>query len=347
MKKTSLLRNEIEQQPAVMQTLIDSEYAHIQSIMRELGADCRQIFIAARGSSDNTARYAQYLFGIRNRIPVALAAPSIFTLYETSVNLQNSLVVAISQSGASPDIVQVVQTANLQGAPTLAITNNVHSPLAQAAQHVIDIRAGEEKAVAATKTYTATLSTLALMSICLTEAEEELAQINKVPAAMQQVIAQTMAKTAEFARFKDIDSCVVIGRGYNYATAFELALKVKELSQIHAEPFSPADFLHGPIAILQSGMLVILVAMRDKVLEDVINLVPHLRQNGNPIIVISNDARSLEQADLALEVPDAFPAFLSPILAVIPGQILAGELAALRGLDPDNPQGLRKVTKTY
>lgn len=347
MENTSILRKEIDQQADVVAALLGEEYTNIQKIMGALGKGFSQVFIAARGTSDNAARYAKYLFGIRNRLAVALAAPSIFTLYETSIDFRNTLVMAISQSGESPDIVQVLKDARKQGAPTLCISNYPRSPLAKAAEFVIQLRAGEERAVAATKTYTATLTVLALMSSCLAEDDDAIKDLEKVPELMRETIAVTREKAAEIAQFKDIEDCVVIGRGYNYATAFEVALKIKELAKVHAEPFSPADFLHGPIAIMQSGMPAILTAMRGKVLADLIDLIPQIKRKGNPVIAISNEADVLKKCDLALHVRDDVPEYISPILAVVPGQIIAAELALLKGYDPDKPEGLQKVTKTY
>ena len=245
------LRDEIFEQPAVLQQLLDAEQPTIQEAAKEVrDRKIEYIFLTGRGTSDNAGLYAKYLLGIQNAIPVALAAPSMFSIYQSPPSLDNSLVLAISQSGQSPDIVAVVEEGNRQGAMTLAITNAPQSPLAQAAQHVIDVHAGEEKAVAATKSYTAELLSIAMLSAALGQTESMLADLQQVPAYVSEVLEQDPVIRQAAERFYYARQCVVVGRGYNYATAFEWALKLKELTYITAEAYSSADFLHGPIAMV-------------------------------------------------------------------------------------------------
>ena len=249
MLEQSHIYQEIHQQPRVLAKLLDGERANVE----RLAADLRQrhithCVIAARGTSDNAGRYAQYLFGAVNGLIVGLATPSLHTIYGRPPRYDDALVIGISQSGKSPDIISVIAEARRQGAVTLAISNFPHSDLAQAADHVISLHAGPEKAVAATKTYTAELTAIALLSAVAADDQEMLHTLGRVPAQIEQTLwlAPEIARQAE--RYRYMRVCVVIGRGYNYATAFETALKIKELNYIVAEPYSSADFMHGPVA---------------------------------------------------------------------------------------------------
>src|SRR3954454_18431689 len=228
------LASEIAEQPEALAGLLEEERARVEEIAARLHArrdEIAFVLLAARGTSDNAARYAQYLFGAANRLPVALATPSLFTLYGTPPDLRRSLAIGISQSGASPDIVAVLEAARRQGAPTLAITNVPDSPLGQAAEFVLPIRAGTERSVAATKTYSTELLALAMLSTALCEgptATQRWEELAAVPAAVAVTVglADEIARRAE--RYRYLDRLVTGGRGYCYGTAFELALKLKE-----------------------------------------------------------------------------------------------------------------------
>ena len=306
------------------------------------------VIIAARGTSDNAARYAQYLFGANNRIPVALATPSLYTLYQSPPKLQDALVIGISQSGRSPDIVSVIETSREQGQLTLAITNNPQSPLAQAAEWVIDLEAGEEKAVAATKTYTSSLAALALLSTTLLDDPARLDALNRVPLWMQQTLDIAADEMARIERYTYITRSAVIGRGYNYATAFEAALKIKELTRIVTEPYSSADFLHGPISVLESGFRfpLLVIAPSGKTQGDLGDFIANVKARGAETIVISDHAEILRDADIPLNLPAGIPEWLSPMVAIIPAQMMALQLTLAKGLNPDQPVGLKKVTET-
>ncbi|MEM5774996.1 MAG: SIS domain-containing protein, partial [Anaerolineaceae bacterium] len=260
---------EIYQQPAVLQRIIDEQWQPIHEIagqIRQRGP--RFVFLAARGSSDNAGLYAKYLLGSVNRLPIALAAPSLFSLYETAPRLQDCLVMGISQSGKSPDIVQVLQEGRRQGQLTLAISNDVRSPLARAAEHVIDLSAGEEKAVAASKTYTAQLMAVALLSAALSGEPQRLEELRRVPDLAAQALEQDEIIRQLAERYAYMEQCVVLGRGYNYSSAFEWALKLKELCYITAEPYSSADFQHGPIALLEHQFPILAVMPQGKTYPD-------------------------------------------------------------------------------
>lgn len=344
--KASILHNEIMEQPQVVRRLIGEEGSHVAQIAQELGGKFDYMLIAARGTSDNAARYAQYLFGVYNHLPVALATPSLFTLYHEPPRLGKALVVAISQSGQSPDIVEVVAEAGRQGRPTIAITNDPHSPLAAQAAHVIPLQTGPERAVAATKTYTASLAALALFSTMLKSDEPRLNQLDQMPGFMEQTLSGLDEALARVERYRYMDHCTVIGRGFNYSTAFETALKIKELTRTVAEPYSSADFRHGPIAMVRDGFPVIVVAPSGAVAADVSDLVFDLKQRGGELLLISDDRALLELAHLALPIPTGLPEWLTPLVAVLPGQLFALALTWAKGYDPDRPAGITKVTET-
>jgi glutamine---fructose-6-phosphate transaminase (isomerizing) len=342
----SILDQEIHEQPDVITNLLSAELSNVTKISHSIRQKFNYVVIAARGTSDNAARYAQYLFGVYNQLQVALATPSLFSLYDAPPNLAGALVIGVSQSGQSPDIVSVLAEAKRQGCPTIAITNLDASPLAQSADYVIPLHAGNEKAVAATKTYTSSLAALAMLSCCLQPGDNRLELLRQIPTAISQTLTNIKTVIERTERYRYMEHCAVLGRGFNYATAFEVALKVKELTRIVAEPYSSADFRHGPIATIYQGFPVILISPAGAVSNDMADLIDHLDRLKAEMIVISDHPGVLEHATLGLPLPPGIPEWLSPLVSVIPGQIFAMHLAVARGLNPDSPEGLLKVTET-
>ena len=306
-----------------------------------VAADSTHVVIAARGTSDNAARYAQYVWGTRNHLSVGLTTPSLFSLYDSPPRLTDALVVGISQSGQSPDIVAVLEEGRSQGRPTVALTNEVGSPLAQAADLVGDLCAGGERSVAATKTYTAQLALIALIS----DAMRQESSIADVVPAVQAMLDREQEAVEAAADFADMEHCAVLGRGFDQATAFEWALKIQELTHVVAQPFSTADFLHGPIAVLEPGYPVLAIAARGTVLEGVAAVLQRADAEGARIITISQRDTSLP-GTRRLELPDGVTEWLSPIPAIVGAQLFSYHLTLAKGLDPDNPRGLQKVTQT-
>ena len=343
---TSLLLSEIYEQPQAIRRLVAAEASHVAEIGRQLqDQGFNYVLIAARGTSDNAARYGQYLFGALNRLPVALAAPSLFTLYQQPPRLKEALVIGISQSGQSPDIVSVLQEARQQGAPSIAITNDLGSPLAEAAEHVIGLQVGEERSVAATKTYTAQLTALALLGLGLAGTLEQPNLLGGVSEVMEQALqAEPQARQAA-AKLAESDRAIVIGRGFNYATAHEISLKCKELAYILAEPYSSADFRHGPIAMMETDFPVLLVTMGATFRQDLAALDARLREQGVQPVVLGDQPFTGD--GLHIPVPGGLPEWLTPLAAILPGQLLAYHLARARGFDPDQPRVIRKVTLTH
>jgi glucosamine--fructose-6-phosphate aminotransferase (isomerizing) len=347
MNSPSVLHSEIQSQPDVVQNLLQTESAHIARIARAVAVrDPRYIVIAARGTSDNAARYGQYIFGAHNRLTTALAAPSLYSRFEATPRVDGALVIGISQSGQSPDIVQVLADARRQGAPTIAVTNDAQSPLALAAEHVIALHAGAERSVAATKTYTAQLTALTLLSAHLAEDAARIAALEALPAAMRRALESEAQSQAAAAAIHDAARCVVLGRGFHYATAFETALKIKELTYLLAEPYSTADFAHGPIAMIEPGFPVIMIAAGPTLRQESDELRASLAALGARVIVLGDAHNPPRAGEHYIALPNELPEWLGPIAAILPGQLLAFHLAHARGADPDRPRTIRKVTLT-
>jgi glucosamine--fructose-6-phosphate aminotransferase (isomerizing) len=347
MAPSSHLLAEIEEQPRVLGRLLNEAKPAVLAVAERIRAyNPQYVVIAARGTSDNAARYAQYVFGAYNQWSTALAVPSLHTLYRSPPSLRGALTIGISQSGQSPDVVSVLTEAKKQGGMTLAITNDPASPLAQDADATIPLYAGEEKSVAATKTYTTELLAVAMLSAAVNPGEGRWEALERLPDVMQVALRAQQPLDAATALFKDAERCVVVGRGFNYCTAFEIALKLKETSYLTAEPYSIADFLHGPVAMVDEGFPVIVVAPSGIGSEDAFDWISKLQERGGKVLAISDRDDVRSRAEVAFSLPRDIPEWLSPIVAVGPGQRFAHALASSKGHDADRPRGLRKVTLT-
>jgi glucosamine--fructose-6-phosphate aminotransferase (isomerizing) len=351
----SRARVEIAEQPEVVARLLDRQRKAIDALAADMRRrESRYAVLAARGTSDNAARYAQHVLGRILGLPVVLAAPSLHTLYGAPPRYADAVVIGVSQSGASPDIVSVVADAAKQGALTAAITNASTSPLADAAEHVIDLNAGEERSVAATKTYTASLAAIAALAASGDAALT--AEVEGLPAALAGQLAlsaggddraqRPLATSGDAAHAvraaADWDRLTVVGRGAHYATAFEAALKIRELAGIVAEPYSPADLLHGPIAAVTAEQPLLAIAPAGPTEQSMRELVAAARERGAHVAAIGHD-RTL--GDPFLELVDV-PEWLGPVVAIVPAQLLAVGVAEQRGIDVDAPFGLSKITLT-
>ncbi len=347
MHNHSQLLQEIYEQPEAIGKMLEGESNRVAEISEQLSPrNFSYALLAARGTSDNAARYGQYILGALNRLPVALAAPSLFTRYQAPPQLKGSLVIGISQSGQSPDIVCVIEEGRRQGVPTIAITNDLDSPLANAAEFKIGLGIGRETSVAATKTYTAQLTALAMLALCLKGNRLDL--LKAIPEALAEALkSEPQAKEAAKVLAAS-DHTIFIGRGFNYSTAHEISLKCKELANIQAEPYSSADFLHGPIAIVDEGFPVNIISIGDTFREELAALGATLRARGARLVTFGDaplDGHTQEQ-DTFIPVPNGLPEWLSPIPAILPGQLMAYHLTIARGFDPDQPRSLHKVTLT-
>src|SRR5713101_8310100 len=268
---SSILEQEIYSQPAIMANLLERETKHIEQIIKQL-PPFDYVLIAARGSSDHAATYAKYVWATLASYPVALAAPSLQTLYKISPRMAGALLVGISQSGQSPDIIAVLEEGKRQGRPTLAITNDGASPLAAMADHVVELHAGSERSIAATKTYTAQLAVMAVFAAALSGDAHNMEALKQLPAAIETTLRLSSQIAQSVERYRYMDRCIVIGRGYNYSTSFELALKLKELTYVMVTSYSSADFRHGPIPTVENGLPVFLVMPAGATFDDMLEL---------------------------------------------------------------------------
>jgi glutamine---fructose-6-phosphate transaminase (isomerizing) len=348
------LRDEILEQPDAARRQLTSSADALAALAARLVAEpIDNVVIAARGTSDHAAIYAQYLLGALDRLTVGLATPSLVSLYGVEPRLARALVIGISQSGASPDVVGVVAAARRQGAPTLAITNDPTSELGRTAEFTIDLAAGPERAIAATKTYTTSLLAIARLAEALAapdDAAPVAAALGKLPEWIEgalevepavEALANELAGAAA-----GMDRCVIVGRGYEYATAREWALKLKELARVFADPYSAADFLHGPIALVQPGIPALVLAPEGAPAEGQIELLRDLAQRGIDTVVVSDVAGTRALGRWSIELPPNIPEPLRPIVSIVPAQLFAYHLTRARGLDPDEPRYLSKVTRT-
>jgi len=347
----SHFHDEIAEQPEVASRLL----LQSRDTVAAIGARIREVqprgyVIAARGSSDHAALYAKYLFGVRNQALVALAAPSLFTHYARPPKLEGQCVIGISQSGASPDVVSVLAEARRQGALTIAISNDADSPLGQAAEHVLALGAGPERSVPASKTYTASLLALALISQAVDEDSAFEAALSMVPQAM--------------ARALDMDSdlqklvapltgtrVIVLGRGFNFSTAEELALKLMETSYVMARAWSVADFEHGPIAVVEAGIPIVVVDGGGAVAASMGSIRDRVATKGCPVVHLVDghvsDATREVDPSRTVQVDSGLPEELTPLSLAVLAQLLAHRVAVARGFDPDSPREIHKVTRTW
>jgi len=340
-------RDEILEQPEVAARLIQKSRAAIDAFgarYRELRP--RGFVIAARGSSDHAALYAKYLFGRRNRALVSLAAPSLFTRYASPPRLDGQCVIGISQSGASPDVVAVVEEAVRQGAMTVAITNDPGSKLASVAELVLALDAGKEQSVPASKTYTASVLGLALMSQAIDGDDAFEAALRRVPDSMTGALKVEM-DLDKLVPTLDGPRAIVLGRGFNFSTAEEVALKLTETSYVLARAWSVADFEHGPIAVVEPGFPVLLVGGGGSVAGDLESIATRLLDYGCRVVGLFDCAITPRGIKSAAVHDSGLPEELTPLTLAVLGQLLAYHVALARGVDPDQPRALRKITRTW
>ncbi len=303
----------------------------------------RFVLLAARGTSDHAALYAKYLVEIWLGLPAGLVSSSTTTVYGARPDLRDVLLVAISQSGGSPDLVRTVEQARIQGAVTLAVTNQPGSALNQAAELEIDVAAGPERSVAATKSYTAEL--LALYRLLARLAGRDTADVHRLPEWGTQVLAEEPAVRDLAMRLRSTDRLVVTGRGYSYATAREAALKLMETSYVSAQAFSGADLMHGPLALVEAQVPVLAITAAGRGGEALQPTLERLVATGADLVCVGAHGPSAYSAP-DVQLPANVPEELSPLLEILPFQQLSLHLALTRGSDPDAPRGLRKVTET-
>lgn len=343
----TIMLEEIYQQPQAIASAIAKENSAVAALVRELKEkNVRGVVIVARGTSDNAATYAKYLIEIMCGIPVSLAAPSVITLYDSALHLENFFVLGISQSGQATDVIQTLSSARASGAITACITNEADSPLTQVCDHVLLCHAGVERAVAATKTYTATLTLIILFAAHWANSSGLLDSLKLAPEQITAVLKldDTIASAVE--RYRYITECAVLARGLNQATALEAALKMTETSYLLAKPYSGADFLHGPIAMVHEGFPIFLYAPDGRAFPSMAELALKLKDLEAEMIVVAHSDQILQLAKCPLKIPFEMEEKLSPLIYIVAGQLWACHLALSRGYNPDRPRGLSKVTLT-
>ena len=376
---------EIAEQPEALRRTFAALLPQIGAL-EALAAETRQVLFIARGSSDNAAVYGQYLCSARAGRLTTLAAPSLATAYHATLDLRGVLAVAISQSGATEEIVATLDWARACGARTVAITNVPGSPLADAADLTLLTQAGPERAVPATKTYTTQLAAGAVLATALGRGSEgggsgggrerEVEALQRVPEAVAGMLEPAPAVERLAQRLVDVETLVVSGRGFAYSTALEVALKLKESCYLTAVGLSYADLVHGPIAIVDAGTPALLIAAADgPMLPDMTALARRLAGTGADVYGIGGDPAFAAACRTTIPGPSSpagpsdpggpsdpvgpsgsggssgsggppLPEHLAPFALIVPGQLLAEALARAKGIDPDAPRGLRKVTQT-
>jgi glutamine---fructose-6-phosphate transaminase (isomerizing) len=344
----SLMLQEIDEQPRVLERTLKSEWKHAVQLSRViLKRKPSLIVLVARGTSDNAAQFGRYLLEITTGIPVSLAAPSVHTLYRAKMRLSNALAIGISQSGESTDINLTIQHAKQCGAMTIGITNDSRSTLADLADEIFVTRAGRERSVAATKTYTTQLMVLYLLAAALQGFPIVWNRsLSHIPEWTERALLLKATLREIVERYRFMRQCAVVGRGLNYANAFELGIKLMETCYVMAERFSSADFLHGPIAMVEGGFPVILFAAPGRAFPDMFRLTRRLQHLKAETVIISSEPQILRFATRALRVPDRIDDLYSPIPYIVPGQMFAALLAETKGLSPDTPRSLSKITRT-
>lgn len=342
----SLMLKEIGEQPDALSRTIDAERRKISQLGTFLKSrELDLIVLVARGSSDNAALFGRYLLEITTGIPVSLSAPSVHTLYGAKLNLRRALVIGVSQSGEGEDINQVLENARNCGAYTVGITNEPSSAMVAVVDETLLMHGGRERSVAATKTFTGQMMLFYMLASALAP-EKPVWSFEAIPAYAAQALEQQQAILELVQRYVFMENCVVVGRGLAYANCYELALKLMETCYVVAERFSSADFLHGPVAMVERHFPVLLFAPPGVMLPGVKDLIRRLRELHADTLVLTSDLEAAGDCTRAVIMPKEIDEFCAPIPYIIPGQLFAALLADAKGLDPDQPRSLSKVTRT-
>ncbi|HEY0405963.1 MAG TPA: SIS domain-containing protein [Pyrinomonadaceae bacterium] len=337
---------EIGEQPAALARTIREEsgkVARLGAFLKRREVDL--IVLVARGSSDNAALFGRYLLEIKTGIPVSLSAPSVSTLYGAQLKLERALVVGVSQSGEGEDINLVLERARSSGAYTIGITNEAASTMTGVVDETLLMHGGRERSVAATKTFTGQMMLFYMLASALSEAGAAHAY-EAIPELAARALEERDRIRELVERYVFMENCVVVGRGLSYANAYELALKLMETCYVVAERFSSADFLHGPLAMVERHFPVIIFAPPGVMHAGIKELIDRLNELRADTLVITSDQELARNCTRAIMLPGVADEFLAPIPYIIPGQLFAALLADAKGLNPDSPRSLSKVTRT-
>jgi len=342
----SLMLKEILEQPRALRKMFQAERDHALDFRKSTRQrNFRLVVLVARGTSDNAAQFGRYLIEITTGIPVSLCSPSVLTLYKAPLDYRQALVVGISQSGEGTDINMVLAAAKRQGGYTVGVTNEKDSTLARIVDEVFLVHAGRQHSVAATKTYTGQLMAFYLLAAAL-GSDVTMQSISEIPGRVKEALNLLSEIRELVERYRFMNHCVVVGRGLNYGNAFEFSLKLMETSYVIAERFSSADFLHGPIALIEHDFPAFIFMPPGKTFHDMGALAARLRNLRAEVIGITSAKARAAAATRVIRVPGEIPEIYSPIPYIVPGQIFAALLAEIKGLDPDKPRSLNIVTQT-
>ena len=337
---------EIAEQPAALEKTIAEEREKITRLGDLLKRqDIDVILLVARGSSDNAALFGRYLLEIATGIPVSLSAPSVHTLYDTKLNLNRAVVIGVSQSGEGEDINRVLENARASGAFTVGITNEPKSQMVKLVDETLLMHGGKERSVAATKTFTGQMILFYMLAEALAKDGFEL-DYRRIPDFAARALEQKPAITELVQRYVFMENCVIVGRGLAYANAYEFALKLMETCYVVAERFSSADFLHGPVAMIERHFPVMLFAPPGVMFEGTKDLIRRLQELRADTLAITADIEMAGMCSRSIVMPREIDEFLAPIPYIVPAQLFAALLAEAKGLDPDKPRSLSKVTRT-
>lgn len=344
----SLLLDEILQQPQVLENIKEKNGNVFSQIAGEYhGKKLDSIYFVARGTSDHACTYAQYLFAVCGGIPCTLGTPGAISKYGAEMKFSNTAVIGVSQSGKAEDVLLVIRQANKQGKLTVAITNDENSPLAKEAKYHLFCSAGEEKSIAATKTFTAQMFILAQLCAEITDTPSLSELLDKVPKALSDMLSYmpvTVAKLVE--RYRYLESAFVLGRGMTYPVALEGALKVLETNRILMKGNAISDFYHGPLAQVHEGALAIVMSAEGPVYNDSTDMIKKLDEIGAEVLVITDNEELAENERFSIKVPSLGSDFVSPFFMTPVMQLFACCLADVKGIDPNKSKVLKKVTIT-
>lgn len=348
------LEKEIREQPVTLAQVRSKNDAALKALVADIKAsDIDNVYLSARGTSDHAGIYFQYLLGVYAGIPVALGTPSVVTAYGGKLKFKNAVVIGVSQSGAAADVLEIVRRGNESGVITVAVTNNLDSPLAKEAKHHLYCGVGKETSIAATKTFSAQMLLLGYLAAYWSDCKELLDALDKVPAAVGTLLDYQPDKVLEMVkRYRFLDSSVTLGRGYCYPIALEGALKILETNRVRMKGYPISDFHHGPVAQVHENDLAIVIAAGGPVLNDAKAMIEKLHGVGSEVLIVSDDEETLALSKYNLRLPavdvasPVTPDVVSAFTAAVTMQLMACKLTDIRDVDPDASKVLNKVTIT-
>lgn len=342
------MEKEILEQPKVLASLKATNDSTLKNLVSDIKQrDIKLVYFAARGTSDHASIYASYMISTFVGVPTALALPSVVTAYNGKLNLKDALVIGVSQSGKAADVLAVMERAKANGALTVAVTNDLSSPMATYGDYHLYCNAGVEESVAATKTFTSQMYLLALLAAYWSGNQQLIADLDKVPAAVEQELSyvpQEIDKIVQ--RYRYMENGFVLGRGINLAIAYETMLKLQETNYVKMKGYAVSDFWHGPLAQVDEGTFVILYASEGPVFENCKEMLAKLDSIGAEVILVSDNEEIVANRPLAIKIPKLGSDAVSPFLFAVFAQMFACKLTAVKGRNPDAPRNLNKVTIT-